>query len=204
MTDDAAYWDVQAATFDDQPDHGLRDPRVAAAWRRLLLAHLPPATLSAARAAVADLGCGTGSLSVLLAAAGYAVTGVDSAPAMIAAARAKAGAAGVPVRFVTADAASAGAVLPTGSFDVVLSRHVLWAMPSVDAALAAWLSLLRPSGGLLVLAEGRWHTGAGLSAAEAEEAVLRQRQSVSVTRLDDPGLWGGPVSDERYLLVSPR
>ena len=91
-----AYWDSQAATFDDQPDHGLRDPRAYAAWRRLLLAHLPPAGARPAPApAVADVGCGTGSLSVLLAAAGYDVTGLDSAPAMIAAARAKAASAGV-------------------------------------------------------------------------------------------------------------
>jgi ubiquinone/menaquinone biosynthesis C-methylase UbiE len=192
----SSYWDSQAATFDDQPDHGLRDPEVRDAWRRLLLAHLPPAP-----AAVADLGCGTGSLAVLLAAAGYSVTGLDSAPEMVRAARAKAAAAGVGARFVTADAAAPA--LPAGSFNVVLSRHVLWAMPDADSALAAWLRLLQP-GGVLVLIEGRWHTGAGLTAAEASRAVLRQRAEVCVTALDDPLLWGGPVSDERYLLVSPR
>ena len=191
---DAEYWDSQADTFDEQPDHGLRDPRVADAWRRLLLAHLPPAP-----AAVADLGCGTGSLSVLLAGAGYAVTGLDSAPKMIRAARAKAAEAQVSARFVTSDAASPA--LPEGSFNVVLSRHVLWAMPDVDAALAAWIRLLQP-GGTLVLIEGRWHTGAGQTASRAEEAVLRQRRSAAVTRLDDPDLWGGPVTDERYLLTS--
>ena len=72
----SAYWDSQAATFDDEADHGLRDPLVRDAWRRLLLPHLP-----AAPASVADIGCGTGSLSVLLAGEGYAVTGVDFAPA---------------------------------------------------------------------------------------------------------------------------
>ena len=194
VTDDAEYWDSQAATFDEQPDHGLRDPQVREAWRRLLLAHLPPAP-----AAVADIGCGTGSLSVLLAAAGYTVTGLDSAPAMIRAARAKAAAARVSARFVTSDAASPA--LPAGSFNVVLSRHVLWAMPNVDEALAAWVRLLQP-GGTLLLVEGRWHTGAGMAASWVQEAVLRLRRSASVTPLDDPVLWGGPVTDERYLLVS--
>jgi len=198
VTGDAAYWDTQAATFDNNADHGLRDPRVREAWRRLLLEHLPPAP-----AAVADLGCGTGTLSVLLAAEGYAVTGLDFAPAMIRAARAKARAAGAGTgaRFVLSDAAAP--TLPPGSFDVVLSRHVLWAMPDTPRTLAAWLRLLVP-GGSLVLIEGRWSTGAGLTTAEAGRAVLRQRDDATITALDDPALWGGPVTDERYLLVSRR
>jgi SAM-dependent methyltransferase len=193
---DAAYWDTQAATFDNDADHGLRDPRVRDAWRRLLLTHLPPAP-----AAVADIGCGTGSLSVLLAAEGYAVTGLDFAPAMIRAARAKARAADVNARFVLSDAATP--TLPAASFDVVFSRHLLWAMPDADQALAGWLRLLLP-GGTLVLVEGRWSTGAGLTTAEAGRAVLRHRADATITALDDPVLWGGPVSDERYLLVSRR
>jgi SAM-dependent methyltransferase len=193
---DAAYWDTQAATFDDDPDHGLRDPRVRDAWRLLLLTHLPSAP-----AAVADIGCGTGSLSVLLAAEGYAVTGLDFAPAMIRAARAKARAADVSARFVLSDAATP--TLPAGSFDVVFARHVLWAMPDADQALAAWLRLLLP-GGSLVLVEGRWSTGTGLTTAEAGRAVLRHRADATITALDDPVLWGAPVSDERYLLVSQR
>ena len=31
-------WDAAAATFDDEADHGLRDPAVRAAWAALLLA----------------------------------------------------------------------------------------------------------------------------------------------------------------------
>ena len=193
---DAGYWDSQAATFDDGADHGLRDPRVRDAWRGLLLAHLPPAP-----AAVADLGCGTGSLAVLLSAEGYAVTGLDFAPAMIKAARAKARAAGVSARFVLSDAAAPA--LPPASFDVALARHVLWAMPDTGRALAAWIRLLLP-GGTLVLVEGRWSTGGGLTTAEAGRAVLRHRTDVTITALDDPGLWGSPVTDERYLLVSRR
>lgn len=196
VTQETAYWDSQAATFDSQPDHGLREPRVREAWLRLLLGSLP-----AAPAAIADLGCGTGSLAVLLAEAGYAVTGLDIAPAMIRAARAKARAARVTPRFVTSDAADPA--LPPASYDAVLARHVLWTMPDADKTLTAWIGLLRP-GGRLVLVEGRWHTGAGLSAAAASAAVRRHRAEAAVTPLDDPDLWGGPVSDERYLLVSQR
>ena len=67
---DPSLWDAEAAAFDEAPDHGLLDPRVRSAWRDLLLGVLP-----AAPAAVVDLGCGTGTLAVLLAEQGYAVDG---------------------------------------------------------------------------------------------------------------------------------
>jgi len=86
MTDDMRnYWDAQAESFDTEPDHGLLDPFVREAWRALLLSRLPPAP-----ADVVDLGCGTGSLAVLLAQAGYAVRGLDLSERMVAAATAKA------------------------------------------------------------------------------------------------------------------
>src|SRR5215212_6538996 len=95
VTTDAAYWDEQAASFDEDPDHGLSVPATRAAWAQLLLGHTPPVP-----ARVVDLGCGTGTLSVLLAEAGHDVTGVDYAPRMLEAARAKASAAGIRATFL--------------------------------------------------------------------------------------------------------
>jgi SAM-dependent methyltransferase len=191
----AEYWDAQAETFDDEPDHGLTDPAVRQAWAGLLLPRLPDG------AAVADLGSGTGSLAVLLGQAGHRVSGVDLAPRMVEGARAKAAGAGVQADFVLGDAASPP--WAPGSFDVVLSRHVLWAMPDPDETLRRWVRLLRPDG-VLLLVEGRWRTGGGLTAAETTALVLRHRREADVERLDDPVLWGGPITDERYLLVSRR
>jgi SAM-dependent methyltransferase len=194
--DAAGFWDAQAAGFDDEPDHGLGDVAVRTAWERLLLAEMPGAAAS-----VVDLGCGTGSLSVLLASAGHSVIGIDIAPRMIEAAREKAAGAAVVAHFRVGDAAAPG--LAHRAFDAVLARHVLWAMPDIDAALAEWSALLRP-GGRLVLIEGRWHTGAGLAASATAQAVRRHRDEAIVTSLDDPDLWGGPISDERYMVVSRR
>jgi len=126
---------------------------------------------------------------------------VDLAPRMVEAARTKAARAELQAEFALADAASPP--WPPASFDVVLSRHVLWAMDDPDEALRRWVRLLRP-GGLLLLVEGRWRTGAGLSAAETTELVLRHRREAAVERLDDPVFWGRPIDDERYLLSSPR
>ena len=56
--------------------------------------------------AVLDLACGTGTVSRLLAARGYALTGVDLSDGMIAVARLRAAEAGLPIPFHRQDAAS--------------------------------------------------------------------------------------------------
>lgn len=190
------FWDAQAATFDAEPDHGLFDPKVRAAWVELLLPVLPPPS-----ARVLDLGCGTGSIAVLLAEAGHEVLGVDLSERMLAAARSKGQAAGVAAEFHQGDAA-----LPPGSpgsFDVVFARHVLWALPNPGAVLANWTRLLRP-GGRLVVVEGHWSTGGGITARECRDLVLQHRHEATIQRLDDARLWGRPITDERYLLASRR
>lgn len=183
-------WDHEAARFDDEPDHGLADPETREAWRDLLVSVLP-----AAPARVADLGCGTGTLTRLLVDQGYAVDGVDFSPEMVARARVK-----VPeAQIVVGDAAEPP--LERSAYDVVLSRHVLWALPDPAAALARWVGLLRP-GGHLVLVEGNWSTGAGLTAAESVRIVHGVRRHAEVRHLREPVLWGREIEDERYLLVS--
>jgi SAM-dependent methyltransferase len=186
-------WDGEAATFDDDPDHGLRDPRVRAAWRTLLTGVLPTPP-----ARVADLGCGTGTLTVLLADEGYAVDGLDFSPEMVRRATAKTG--GRPeVTVVRGDASDPP--LEQAAYDVVVCRHVLWTLPEPAAALARWVELLR-SGGRLVLIEGSWSTGAGLVAAETVALVEAVGLEAQVTALDDPGYWGRETGDERYVVVA--
>lgn len=196
-----AVWDAEAPGFDEAADHGLLDPTVRAAWRRLLTEHLPSPP-----ALVADLGCGTGTLSVLLAECGYRVDGLDFSPEMIRRAEAKArdtaevwAADGAGVRFVRADAADPP--LPAAAYDVVLSRHVLWAMPDPAVALARWIRLLRPEGTLL-LVEGRWATGGGLTADRAVALVEATGRPARLTTMTEPVYWGRAIDDERYLVTS--
>jgi ubiquinone/menaquinone biosynthesis C-methylase UbiE len=186
-------WDSEAPTFDDAADHGLGDARTRDAWRQLLRAHLPPPPRR-----IADLGSGTGTLSLLLAEEGYSVDGVDFSHEMVARAVAKAGHLD-GVTFTEADAADPP--LPQAAYDVVLCRHVLWAMPDPAAALRRWLDLLA-EGGTLVLIEGFWSNGAGLTGAQTLDLVEGTNRSASLRELDDPILWGRPVEDERYLVVS--
>lgn len=195
---DRSSWDAEAPTFDEAADHGLRDPSVRAAWRDLLLGVLPPAP-----ADVVDLGCGTGTLALLLAEQGYAVGALDFSPAMVRLAAVKLDAALAPVRgLITVrhgDAANPG--LAPASVDVVLCRHVLWALPDPVAVVRRWAAALRP-GGRLVLVEGDWSTGAGLTAARCAAIVGESCSQVDVRHLPDPALWGREITDERYPVVA--
>lgn len=206
-----AYWDAVAPSFDEEPDHGLRADRTRAAWARLLRSWV-----FSEPADVLDIGCGTGSLSLLLAEAGHRVTGVDLAPRMVEQARAKLATAGLPGRFLVGDALAP----PTGDqrFDVVLSRHLIWTVPNPEAALRDWVARVRP-GGRLVLVEGRWGEAGdpvpyadgaeslpwngGVRADDLSACVRPFVRELCLESLSgDPDLWGGPVADERYVLLA--
>ncbi|MFC6288114.1 class I SAM-dependent methyltransferase [Nocardioides sp. GCM10027113] len=191
-----ALWDAEAVTFDEAADHGLHDPDVREAWRSLLVPLLPPAP-----ARVADLGCGTGTLSLLLAEEGHDVDGVDFSPEMLRHAREKAASSPTSGRVDFALGDAAEPPLDACAYDVVLSRHVLWAMPDAAAALTRWIDLLAPEG-RLVLVEGSWSTGAGLSAEETVALVEATGRTAVMQRLCEPLLWGRPVDDDRYVVVS--
>jgi ubiquinone/menaquinone biosynthesis C-methylase UbiE len=188
------FWDDQVASFDDEPDHGLRDPAVREAWRLLLRSVLP-----ARPAHIADLGCGTGSLAVLLAEDGHQVIGIDLSARMIAAAIGKASEARVAATFRQGDASFPE--LDASSFDAVVVRHLTWALPAPDDALRRWTTLLR-AGGRLVLIEGRWSTGAGITARQLADIVRPIIPDVEVRPLTDQALWGAPIIDERYVLIA--
>ncbi|MDF2272226.1 class I SAM-dependent methyltransferase [Streptomyces coacervatus] len=191
----AVDWDAEAATFDDEPDHGLRDPQVRRAWAARLASWLPGRPSD-----VLDLGCGTGSLSLLAAEQGHRVTGVDSSPPMVDLARAKL--AGRDAAFLVGDAAAP----PVGEqrFDVLLVRHLLWALPDPGRALRHWRELVRP-GGRLVLVEGVWGTVSpvGLPVDLVTGLLAPLAGEVRVERLSqDALLWGREVADERYAVVA--
>ncbi|MBW8793824.1 MAG: class I SAM-dependent methyltransferase [Streptomyces sp.] len=198
-------WDAEAARFDEEPDHGLGTPEVRAAWVARLRAWLPERP-----ADVLDLGCGTGSLALLAAEQGHRVTGVDSSPAMLERARAKL--AGRDAVFLPGDAAAP----PVGErlFDVLLVRHVLWALPDPARVLRHWRSLLRPGGtshafgsggGRFVLVEGVWGTvtPVGIPAGRLTALLAPLAADVRVEPLSAQSvLWGKEVDDERYAVVA--
>jgi ubiquinone/menaquinone biosynthesis C-methylase UbiE len=141
----AAHWNRRAPGFDADFGHSIRTAAERAAWDRILdLVVGGRGTLDAL-----DVGCGTGFLSLELAGRGHRVTGVDFAPQMLAEARKKAAAQGLAVRFEEGDAEQLR--FAEGSFDLVMTRHVLWTLPHPEQALDEWIRVLRPGGRLAVM-----------------------------------------------------
>jgi 2-polyprenyl-3-methyl-5-hydroxy-6-metoxy-1,4-benzoquinol methylase len=189
------YWDDRAASFDDEPDHGLRDPVILEAWTQLLRTWLPPAPIT-----ILDVGCGTGSLSVVLARLGHFVTGIDLSPAMISCAETKAAAAGQRITFHVMDAALPA--LAPEQFDMLVCRHLLWALPNFAQVIQRWVELLKPLGCLLLI-EGYWNTDCGLHAAEIVEAFPPSLTNIVVRDLTtQSAYWGKAVADERYSIIA--
>jgi 2-polyprenyl-3-methyl-5-hydroxy-6-metoxy-1,4-benzoquinol methylase len=187
-------WDSAAPTFDNEVDHGLIG-LARAAWTQVLRAALP-----LENAAILDAGCGTGSLSVVLAELGHTVTGIDISPEMIKRAEAKAASSGHQINFHVMDAADPQ--FAPASFDAIVCRHILWALPEPDQVLHRWSKLLKPAG-RLALIEGFWSTGAGLHADQVVAALPPSVTNVAVQQLSQQAdLWGGVMPDERYIVTA--
>jgi SAM-dependent methyltransferase len=163
-----AWWDADAATYDDSTDHGwaAASPALRAAWNAALDRLLP-----GPGARVLDVGAGTGFLSLAAARLGHRVTALDLSGGMLERLRDKAAAEGLEVEVVEGGAEEP----PPGPFDAVVERHLLWTLPDPGAALAAWRGVAPQ--GRLVLFEGLWGGADPLEAlrGQARERLRRMR-----------------------------
>jgi len=136
----ADYWDRRASDFDLDPHHVWQSDEERKAWEAIL------ARLTGPRRGrrVLDVGSGTGFLALLVAEMGHDVTAIDMAPRMLAQAAQKASDAGLHIAFREADAERTG--FPDASFDVVVSRHLIWNLPDPLGAVREWMRIARPGG----------------------------------------------------------
>ena len=202
------FWDAYAQDYDSEPDHGLISGTMRRARRELLSEALPPPP-----AELVEMGCGTGTITEILADLGHLVTASDLSPAMVRVAKAKTARFADRVTVRTGDASARAK--PGPAVDAVVARHLVWTLPNPEKTLRRWVSMVRP-GGRLVLIEGQWGSRAPQSyvggpplrweggiRAEVLAAALRPHVArIEVTDLDSVDLWGRTLSDQRYLLVA--
>ncbi|TYC66782.1 methyltransferase domain-containing protein [Stappia sp. BW2] len=139
------YWGMRAETFDSQPGHEIFSTQEHTAWKNLFKKHLGPGNSRR----VLDLASGTGVISHLLDDLNFNVTGMDWAEPMLAKAREKAKTRGRAIRFLLGDAERT--MEPSGSYDAITCRHLVWTLVDPASAFAEWHRVLKPEGRLLIV-----------------------------------------------------
>ena len=83
---------------------------------------------------------------------------------------------------------------PPDSFDLAVSRHVLWTLPHPEAAIDEWIRVLRP-GGRLVVVDGQFDPGSLVEPAQ------NARTSAEYSAIGDrlPFLGGRPPEEIEAL-----
>jgi len=124
---------------------------------RLAQLHQDIAAQVSAGDRILEIGCGTGSLAVLLAQKGACVTAIDIAPGMVSQAARTVREAGVEELVTVAEmgAVDLDTAFASESFDVVVSTLVLSELSEdeIEYTLHECLRILRPSGTLLIADE---------------------------------------------------
>lgn len=144
-----SYWGVRSESYSRQNIEELNNWKKDA-WRQLILKYAPPKC----HMRILDVGTGPGFFAINLALAGHQVSAVDVTEEMLAHARENAGAYGAEADFVLYD----GEHLPFAneSFDLVISRNVLWNLEKPEAALREWKRVLSPEG-RIVYFDANWY-----------------------------------------------
>lgn len=136
------YWQERADDFAELRRKELKSPK-----HRLWEEEIEEKLKGRPKGRVLDVGCGGGFFTILLARAGYDVTGIDLTPAMIEKATLLAKESGAEAAFAVMDAEALD--FSEGSFDVVIARNVTWNLPHPARAYEEWLRVLKKGGVLL-------------------------------------------------------
>ncbi len=130
-----AFWDVVAPGYDSPDNVAAPSSADYDHWVEALRSVLPTPS-----ARVLDVGTGTGFVARIAAELGHHVTAIDASQAMLDASSTR----NPAITFAAGDAVAP--VFPAGSFDVVVSRSLLWTLREPETAFRNWYQLLRPGG----------------------------------------------------------
>ncbi|MGF7433157.1 class I SAM-dependent methyltransferase [Pasteurella bettyae] len=135
------YWDNRAKDYSQHNQQELQSIK-RDKWKKTLLGHVPQGASK-----VLDVGMGPGFFAILMAKAGFQVTGIDATHNMLEQAKQNAQQANVNIDFVQGDVHQ----LPFAdeSFDVIVTRNVTWNLQHPEQAYQEWFRVLKPNGRLI-------------------------------------------------------
>ncbi|WP_026478675.1 class I SAM-dependent methyltransferase [Alkaliphilus transvaalensis] len=113
-------------------------------WTSIILENAP----KEGKLKILDVGTGPGFFSTILSLAGHDVVGIDASEDMIKCAIVNAKMAGATPEFVVMD--SHDVTFPDESFDMIISRNVVWTLVNPKGVYKDWLRLLKKGGRVLV------------------------------------------------------
>lgn len=189
------YWQERAAGFMQLRQQELISTKYKL-WQQEIATHLPQSK----SLKILDIGCGAGFFSILLAKAGYDVTGVDLTPAMIEEAKLLTKNQHCQAKFLVMDAENLAFADET--FDAVVARNVTWNLPHPDIAYKEWLRILKP-GGLLLNYDAEYardhHRQLPLHNAHANVSSELLERCHHIYHMLDVSLYDRPAWDETLL-----
>ena len=136
-------WDISAEGFSDLIMDELV-PERKLPWLDTILENAPTKD----NLKVLDVGCGPGFFSIILSEAGFDVTGIDLSAQMIKEAEKNADAMETDPCFKVMDTQDPD--FDDNTFDLIVSRNVVWSLSEPENAYKNWYRILAPGGKGLV------------------------------------------------------
>ena len=171
------YWSTRTEGYSEVNQKELQGMQKEA-WLSVLTMHFPKKDKENLK--ILDIGTGPGFFPIILSEAGYKVTAVDYTPAMLEKAKENAGTLGERITFMQMDAQNLE--FESDSFDVVISRNLMWNLENPGRAYSEWHRVLKP-GGVLLNFDANWY--GYLYDDEKRKAYEQDRKNVKDCNLDD-------------------
>ena len=137
------YWTQRAEGYSNNIIDDLESGR-AEHWLKIIKKHVP----STEPLKILDIGTGPGFFPILMGREGHEVTAVDYTEAMLAEAERNCKNYQVSAHFSKMDAHNLE--FADNSFDLILSRNLIWDLENPRKAYREWLRVLKPNGKMMV------------------------------------------------------